>query len=97
MRHRKKLLGGAVGAIVLVAAAPQVQRVLEERRIARDGEQRALWIELKEQELDCLERLQARGLPSGANVDKEIENCRRLAIDPATGRPVEAPGATSGS
>lgn len=97
MRHRKKLLAVGVGAIVLVGAAPFAQRMWEEHRIARDGEQRALWIELKEQELDCLERLQAGGLPSAMDVDKEIARCRRLAIDPATGRPVEAPGATSGS
>jgi hypothetical protein len=92
MKHRRKLLAGAVGAILAVAAAPFAQRAWEDRRIARDGEQRALWIELKEAELDCLERLQAKGLPPTAKIDAEIEACRRLAIDPTTGKTVEAPG-----
>jgi hypothetical protein len=91
MRHRKKLLVAGVAAVVGVAAVPYVQGVLEERRIAAEGDQRALWIELKEKELDCLERLQASGLPEGMDVGKEIDRCRALAIDPATGEAVKAP------
>jgi hypothetical protein len=92
MRHRKKLLAAGVAAIVGVAAIPYAQKIAEERRIAREGVQRALWIELKERELDCLERLMASGLPAGMDVAREIDRCRSLAIDPATGGAVKAPG-----
>ena len=93
MKHRKLLLAAGIAAICGVAAIPHVQRAIEERRIAREGAQRALWIELKEKELACLDRLRASGLPEGMDVAAEIERCRALAIDPATGAPVEAPGA----
>ncbi|HEY0014078.1 MAG TPA: hypothetical protein VGB79_14645 [Allosphingosinicella sp.] len=92
MRHKKTLLAAGVAAIVGVAALPYARQALEERRIARDGAQRALWIELKEKELACLERLQASGLPKGMDVGKELDRCRALAIDPATGEAVKAPG-----
>jgi hypothetical protein len=91
MRHRKTLLAAGVAGIVGTAAIPYVKNVMEERRIARDGEQRALWIELKEKELDCLDRLQASGLPKGMDVAKELQRCRALAIDPATGEAVKGP------
>jgi hypothetical protein len=92
MKHRKSLLAAAVAAVLGVAAIPHVQRAMEERRIAREGAQRALWIELKEKELACLERLQASGLPEGMDVSAEIDRCRALAINPETGEPVRAPG-----
>jgi hypothetical protein len=92
MRHRKKLLAAGVASVIGVAALPHARQALEERRIARDGAQRALWIELKEKELACLERLQASGLPEGLDVGKELDRCRALAIDPATGETVKAPG-----
>jgi hypothetical protein len=92
MKHRKTLLAVAIAAIFAAGAVPYARQALEDRRIAREGEQRALWIELKEKELDCLERLQASGLPEGMNVDKELDRCRALAIDPATGKVVQAPG-----
>lgn len=90
MRHRKTLLGLGILGIFAVAAPPHVQRMIEDRRIARDGEQRALWIELTRQQLDCLERLHASN-PS-ADIDaEEWRRCEALATDPATGAPVEAP------
>jgi hypothetical protein len=92
MKHRKTLLAAGIAAILGVAAVPHVQRAVEERRIAREGAQRALWIELKEKELACLERLRAGGFPEGMNVGAEIARCRALAVDPATGEPVRAPG-----
>jgi hypothetical protein len=92
MKHRKALLAAGVAAILGVAAIPHAQRAMEARRIAREGAQRALWIELKEKELACLERLRASGFPQGMDVGAEIERCRALAVDPATGEPVEAPG-----
>jgi hypothetical protein len=92
VRHRGALLAAGVAAIVGVAAIPYARDALDARRIAREGEQRALWIEFKEKELNCLERLQASGLPDGMDVGKEIERCRSLAIDPATGKTVQAPG-----
>lgn len=92
MKQRKTLLVAGVAAILGVAAIPHVQRAVEERRIAREGAQRALWTELKEKELACLDRLRASGLPEGLDVGREIERCRTLAIDPATGEPVRAPG-----
>jgi hypothetical protein len=88
--HRKTLLALGIIGIVAVAAPPQVRRVLEDRRIARDGEQRALWIELTRLQLDCLERLQA-ALPQDVDMEKELARCQALAIDPATGEPVKAP------
>lgn len=91
MRHRKTLLALGVLGTLAVAAPPQVRRMVEDRRIARDGEQRALWIELTRRQLDCLERLQAWGLPEGMDVERELERCQALAIDPATGAPVKAP------
>ena len=81
----------AVAAILAAGAVPFARQALEDRRIAREGEQRARWIELKEKELDCLERLRASGLPKGMDVGRELDRCRALAIDPATGRPVQAP------
>ena len=92
MKHRKTLLAAGVAAVLGVAAIPHAQRATEERRIAREGAQRALWIELKEKELACLDRLRASGFPEGMDVGAEIGRCRALAIDPATGEPVKAPG-----
>ena len=94
--HRKALLAAGIAAIAGVAAVPYVRQAIEERRIERDGAQRALWIELKEKELACLERLQASGLPEGMDVGKEIGRCRAMAIDPATGETVKAPGEADG-
>lgn len=90
MRHRKTLLALGVLGTLAVAAPPQVRRLAEDRRIARDGERRALWIELTRRQLDCLERLQATGPPEELDI-VEVERCQALAIDPATGAPVEAP------
>ncbi|HEX8366791.1 MAG TPA: hypothetical protein VF603_16045 [Allosphingosinicella sp.] len=76
MRHRKKLLGAGVAAIFAVAAAPLALQAWKERRAEAE---RTDFIALKEREIACLERLAAGGLRKGADVQVEIDRCRREA------------------
>ena len=92
MVHRKALLAAGVAGILLVALAPHARQAWDERRLRAEAEQRQLYIELKEREIACLERLAASGLPKGTDVEAEIARCRRHAIDPATGETVREPG-----
>ena len=92
MAHRNKLLAAGVGAIALVALAPHARDYWEAREAADRQEQRALFIELKNREIACLERLASGGLAKGADVQKEIARCRALAVDPATGEIARDPG-----
>jgi|GEM_PF-4207942 len=93
MAHRKKLLTAGIAGVALVALAPHAHRLWQETR-ERDREaQRLLFIELKNREIACLEALVADGLPKGADVQAEIERCRRLAVDPATGEVAKDPSA----
>lgn len=92
MAHRKKLLAVGFGGIALVALAPHA-RELWNQRAERDREaQRQLFIDLKNREIACLERLASGGLKNGADVNAEIERCRALARDPETGETVRDPG-----
>ncbi|HYG30426.1 MAG TPA: hypothetical protein VD887_09445 [Allosphingosinicella sp.] len=76
MRHRKKLLGAGIAAIVAVAVAPPALQAWKERRAEAE---RTDFIATKEREIACLERLAAGGLRKGADVQAEIDRCRREA------------------
>ena len=78
MRHRKKLLAGGVAAILLVALGPPALQAWEARQAEAE---RTEYIATKEREIACLERLAAGGLRKGADVQGEIERCRREAAD----------------
>lgn len=95
MTGRRKLLAAGVLAILAVALAPHARDAWRDRRLREDAAQRALYIELKEREIECLERLAASGLPKEMDVHREIDRCRRMAIDPATGEIVREPGSVS--
>ena len=92
MPHRRKLLAAGLTAIALVALAPHARDYWQKRDEAATQAQRALFIELKNREIACLERLASGGLAKGADVQAEIARCRALAVDPATGEPAKDPG-----
>lgn len=92
MDKSSKLLAAGILAIAAVALAPHASQLWEERAARQREEQRRLFIELKDREIACLERLAAGGLAKGADVQAEIARCRGLAVDPATGETVEDPG-----
>lgn len=89
MAHRNKLLAAGLAGIAIVGLAPIARNHWEQRQARAAEEQQRLYIELKEREIACLERLAAGGLAKGANVEAEIERCRRVAVDPATGEVVK--------
>ena len=89
--YRKTLLAAGVAGIVAVAAAPHALEAWRASRVSAQEAERQLYIQLKEREIACLERLAASGLPKEMDVNAEIERCRRLSIDPATGETVRAP------
>ena|SRR5215217_2991355 len=91
MRHRKKLLALGVAGIVAVAAAPYALEAWREREVRDDAAQAALWVDRKQQQLACLDRIVASGLPKGMNVEAEIMRCRQLMIDAETGKAIEPP------
>lgn len=95
MKHRRKLLAAGVAGIAAVAAVPYAMEAWRERTIRDDAAQAALWVDHKQKELDCLDRLVASGLPKGMNVEAEIQRCRQLMIDGETGRPIEPPDGLS--
>ena len=76
MRHRKKLLATGVAGIAVVALAPYARDAWEERRLEQA---RLEFIQAKDREIACLERLQQGGLKEGANVQREIARCREQA------------------
>lgn len=92
MAHRKKLLAAGLVGIALVAFAPHAHRLWEERAERERDARLRLFIELKDREIACLERLVAGGAANGVDVEAEIERCRRLAVDPATGEVAKDPG-----
>ena len=92
MAHRNKLLAAGIAAIALSALAPHAYRYWQESGIDARQAQRRFFIELKDREIACLERLASGGLAKDVDVKAEIARCRALAVDPATGRPVEDPG-----
>lgn len=96
MTQRTKLLVAGVVAILLFALVPYARQAWRERQLRAEEAQRAVYIELKEREIACLERLAASGLPKGMDVEREIDRCRRMAVDPATGEIVKEPGSVSG-
>ena len=92
MAHRKKLLAAGIAAIALVALAPYARDYWNERQAAGLQAQRAQFIERKNREIACLERLARAGLAQGSDVQAEIARCRALSLDPVTGEPARDPG-----
>ena len=92
MHHRKKLLAAGLVGIALVAAAPHAQRMWQASAERDRQARRQLFIELKDREIACLERLVGGGLPKGTDVEAETARCRALAVDPETGAPMVDPG-----
>lgn len=91
MNRNRGLLVAGIAAVVAAALFPHAREAWEQRRLREAAAQRQLYVELKEREIACLERLRATGLPKHLDVTAEIARCRQLAIDPATGETVEAP------
>jgi hypothetical protein len=88
---RKWLLLAAILGIFAVAFAPYARRAWEERRMRAEQAGQERYVELKEKEIGCLERLAASGLPGEMDIEAEIERCRALSIDPQTGEPAVPP------
>lgn len=78
-----RLLAGGISAILLVAVAPHAVDAWRERERDRRLEQELIehqrFIEAKDREIACFERLKAGGIRDGMNVKAEIERCRRTA------------------
>lgn len=91
MAHRTKLLAAGIAGIALVALTPHALDLWRDWGAAERQAQRELFIELKNREIRCLERLASGGLAKGADVEAEIARCRALAVDPATGEPARDP------
>jgi hypothetical protein len=92
MAHRTKLLAAGIAGIALVALAPHARDLWEQSAEGERQAQRQLFIDLKNREIQCLERLASGGLAKGADVEAAIARCRALAVDPATGEVVKDPG-----
>ena len=92
MAHRTRLLAAGIAGIVLVALAPHALDLWRQSGAGERQAQRQVFIELKNREIECLERLASGGLARGADVQAEIARCRALAVDPATGEVVRDPG-----
>ncbi|HYJ31316.1 MAG TPA: hypothetical protein VEW25_13375 [Allosphingosinicella sp.] len=92
MAHRTRLLAAGIAGIALVALAPHARDLWEQSGAGERQAQRQLFIDLKNREIQCLERLASGGFAKGADVQAEIARCRALAVDPATGEVVRDPG-----
>jgi hypothetical protein len=88
---RKWLLLAALLGILAVAFAPHARRAWQERRMRAEQARQERYVEMKEKEIGCLERLAASGLPKGIDIEAEIERCRALSIDPQTRQPAVPP------
>jgi len=86
MGRDKLLLAAGVAGILVVSLAPYARQQWDARQLRAEQEQRRLYIEAKEREIACLERLLG-GVPQRKSLEAEIDRCRRLSLDPETGEP----------